>query len=199
MSDKKKSSDKADGMQSEEILDNIGESVEETENMSDQDIENAEMSEIDKLAKELAEEKLKVEKEKKEYLFLMAEFDNFRKRTLKEKSDIIRNANEQSMKGLLPIVDDFERGLDATNDVDDPNAIREGMEIIYNKLVKYLEQNGVKAMESNGADFDPDMHEAIAMVPVEDQNLKGKVIDTPTKGYTINDKVLRHAKVAVGQ
>ncbi len=199
MSDKKKSSDKADGMQSEEILDNIGESVEETENMSDQDIENAELSEIDKLAKELAEEKLKVEKEKKEYLFLMAEFDNFRKRTLKEKSDIIRNANEQSMKGLLPIVDDFERGLDATKDVDDPNAIREGMEIIYNKLVKYLEQNGVKAMESNGADFDPDMHEAIAMVPVEDQNLKGKVIDTPTKGYTINDKVLRHAKVAVGQ
>lgn len=199
MSDKKKSSDKVDGMQSEEILDNIGESVEETENMSDQDIENAEMSEIDKLAKELAEEKLKVEKEKKEYLFLMAEFDNFRKRTLKEKSDIIRNANEQSMKGLLPIVDDFERGLDATKDVDDPNAIREGMEIIYNKLVKYLEQNGVKAMESNGADFDPDMHEAIAMVPVEDQNLKGKVIDTPTKGYTINDKVLRHAKVAVGQ
>ncbi len=199
MSDKKKSSDKADGMQSEEILDNIGESVEETENMSDQDIENAEMSEIDKLAKELAEEKLKVEKEKKEYLFLMAEFDNFRKRTLKEKSDIIRNANEQSMKGLLPIVDDFERGLDATKDVDDPNAIREGMEIIYNKLVKYLKQNGVKAMESNGADFDPDMHEAIAMVPVEDQNLKGKVIDTPTKGYTINDKVLRHAKVAVGQ
>ena len=199
MSDKKKSSDKADGMQSEEILDNIGESVEETENMSDQDIENAEMSEIDKLAKELAEEKLKVEKEMKEYLFLMAEFDNFRKRTLKEKSDIIRNANEQSMKGLLPIVDDFERGLDATKDVDDPNAIREGMEIIYNKLVKYLEQNGVKAMESNGADFDPDMHEAIAMVPVEDQNLKGKVIDTPTKGYTINDKVLRHAKVAVGR
>ncbi|MDE5720878.1 MAG: nucleotide exchange factor GrpE [Paramuribaculum sp.] len=199
MSDKKKSSNTADELQPEEILDNIGESVDETENMSDQDIENAEMSEIDRLAKELAEEKLNVEKEKKEYLFLMAEFDNFRKRTLKEKSDIIRNANEQSMKGLLPIVDDFERGLDATKDVDDPNAIREGMEIIYNKLVKYLEQNGVKAMESNGADFDPDMHEAIAMVPVEDQNLKGKVIDTPTKGYTINDKVLRHAKVAVGQ
>lgn len=199
MSDKKKSSNTADELQPEEILDNIGESVDETENMSDQDIENAEMSEIDRLAKELAEEKLNVEKEKKEYLFLMAEFDNFRKRTLKEKSDIIRNANEQSMKGLLQIVDDFERGLDATKDVDDPNAIREGMEIIYNKLVKYLEQNGVKAMESNGADFDPDMHEAIAMVPVEDQNLKGKVIDTPTKGYTINDKVLRHAKVAVGQ
>lgn len=166
-----------------DTFDNIEEAADETESLK---------SQLDQTQTEL-------EKQKKEYLFLMAEFDNFRKRTLKEKSDIIRNANEQSMKGLLPIVDDFERGLDATKDVDDPNAIREGMEIIYNKLVKYLEQNGVKAMESNGADFDPDMHEAIAMVPVEDQNLKGKVIDTPTKGYTINDKVLRHAKVAVGQ
>lgn len=166
-----------------DAFDNIEEAADETESLK---------SQLDQTQTEL-------EKQKKEYLFLMAEFDNFRKRTLKEKSDIIRNANEQSMKGLLPIVDDFERGLDATKDVDDPNAIREGMEIIYNKLVKYLEQNGVKAMESNGADFDPDMHEAIAMVPVEDQNLKGKVIDTPTKGYTINDKVLRHAKVAVGQ
>ena len=103
------------------------------------------------------------------------------------------------LKGLLPIVDDFERGLEATKGVDDPQAIREGMEIIYNKFVKFLEQNGVKAMESTGAEFNPDMHEAIAMVPVDDQNLKGKVIDTPTKGYMINDKVLRHAKVAVGQ
>ena len=200
MSDKKtKTSGHAEEPQAEEILDNVGEAASETENMTDQDIENAEMSEIDRLAKELADEKLKVEKEKKEYLFLMAEFANFRKRTLKEKSDIIRNANEQAMKGLLPIVDDFERGLEATKGVDDPQAIREGMEIIYNKFVKFLEQNGVKAMESTGAEFNPDMHEAIAMVPVDDQNLKGKVIDTPTKGYMINDKVLRHAKVAVGQ
>ena len=200
MSDKKtKTSGHAEEPQAEEILDNVGEAASETENMTDQDIENAEMSEIDRLAKELADERLRVEKEKKEYLFLMAEFDNFRKRTLKEKSDIIRNANEQAMKGLLPIVDDFERGLEATKGVDDPQAIREGMEIIYNKFVKFLEQNGVKAMESTGAEFNPDMHEAIAMVPVDDQNLKGKVIDTPTKGYMINDKVLRHAKVAVGQ
>ena len=200
MSDKKtKTSGHAEEPQAEEILDNVGEAASETENMTDQDIENAEMSEIDRLAKELADEKLKVEKEKKEYLFLMAEFDNFRKRTLKGKSDIIRNANEQAMKGLLPIVDDFERGLEATKGVDDPQAIREGMEIIYNKFVKFLEQNGVKAMESTGADSNPVLPEAIAMVPVDDQNLKGKVIDTPTKGYMINDKVLRHAKVAVGQ
>ena len=180
-----------------EIIDNVSEAAEES--MSAEDIENAEMSEIDALAKQLAEEKEKVEKEKKEYLFLMAEFDNFRKRTIKEKSDIIRNASESAMKGLLPIVDDFERGIEANRSSDDPQAIREGMELIYNKLVKYLEQNGVKPIESNGAEFNPDMHEAIAMVPVEDESQKGKVIDTPTKGYTINDKVLRHAKVAVGQ
>lgn len=180
-----------------EIIDSVSEAAEES--MSAEDIENAEMSEIDALAKQLAEEKEKVEKEKKEYLFLMAEFDNFRKRTIKEKSDIIRNASESAMKGLLPIVDDFERGIEANRSSDDPQAIREGMELIYNKLVKYLEQNGVKPIESNGAEFNPDMHEAIAMVPVEDESQKGKVIDTPTKGYTINDKVLRHAKVAVGQ
>ena len=104
------------------------------------------------------------------------------------------------MKGLLPIVDDFERGLDAVRNSSDAEAVKEGMELIYNKLMKYLEQNGVKPIESTGAVFDPELHEAIAMVPVEDENMKGKVIDTPTKGYTINgDKVLRFAKVAVGQ
>lgn len=140
-----------------------------------------------------------LEKEKKEYLFLMAEFDNFRKRNLKERSELIKNAGESVLKGLLPIVDDFERGIDAARNSDDSEAIREGMELIYNKLVKYLEKNGVKAIESTGSDFDPELHEAIAMVPVEDESMKGKIIDTPTKGYTINDKVLRHAKVVVGQ
>lgn len=180
-----------------EVMDNVPEAAEENE--SAEDIENAEMSEIDALTKQLAEEKAKLEKEKKEYLFLMAEFDNFRKRTLKEKSDIIRNAAESAMKGILPIVDDFERGIEANKTTDDPNALREGMELIYNKLVKYLEQNGVKAIESTGTEFNADMHEAIAMVPAQDEESKGKVIDTPTKGYTINDKVLRHAKVVVAQ
>ncbi len=129
----------------------------------------------------------------------LVEFDNFRKRTVKEKSDIIKNATESAMKGILPIVDDFERGIEANKSTDDPETLRQGMELIYNKFVKFLEQNGVKPIESTGAEFNPDLHEAIAMVPVEDENMKGKVIDTPTKGYTINDKVLRHAKVAVGQ
>lgn len=181
-----------------EIIDDIGAAVNDEDETAEQ-IEQDEMNEIDSLTKQLAEEKLKVEKEKKEYLFLMAEFDNFRKRTLKEKGDIIRNAAESVLKGLLPIVDDFERGLDAIKDSQDAESVKEGMKLIYNKLIKYLEQNGVKPIDSTGAEFDPELHEAIAMVPIDDENLKGKVIDTPTKGYTLNDKVLRYAKVAVGQ
>lgn len=155
-------------------------------------------SEMEVLKDLLNDKEQELEKEKKEYLFLMAEFDNFRKRTLKEKSDIIRNAAESVLKGLLPILDDFERGLDAIRDTTDAESVKQGMQLIYNKLVKYLEQNGVKAMESTGAPFDADLHEAIAMVP-GDEASRGKVIDTVSKGYMLNDKVLRHAKVAVGQ
>ena len=151
------------------------------------------------LEDENAKLKEELEKEKREYLFLMAEFDNFRKRTVKEKGELIKNASESVLKGLLPIVDDFERGLDASAKIDDPAEIRKGMELIYQKLIKYLEQNGVKAIESTGNQFDAEIHEAIAMVPVQDESQKGIVIDTPTKGYTLNDKVLRHAKVVVGQ
>lgn len=180
-----------------EVIDDIGAAADEDE--SAEQIEQNEMDEINSLAKELGETKVKLEKEKKEYLFLMAEFDNFRKRSIKEKGEIIKNASETVLKGILPIVDDFERGLDAIKDTDDANSVKEGMELIYNKLINFLSANGVKPMDSTGHSFDPEMHEAIAMVPVEDDSRKGIVIDTPTKGYTINDKVLRYAKVAVGQ
>lgn len=160
---------------------------------------NAELTEVEALQTKLDETSAALEKEKKEYLFLMAEFDNFRKRNVKERGELIKNASESVMKQLLPIVDDMERGLEATKNVEDPQAIREGMQLIYNKLVKVLEQNGVKAIESTGSEFNPELHEAIAMVPAEDESQKGKVIDTLTKGYMINDKVLRHSKVAVGQ
>lgn len=138
-----------------------------------------------------------VEKEKKEYLFLMAEFDNYRKRVNREKADIIKNAAERVLLDMLPIVDDFERALAAT--ADSTESLREGMTLIYNKLIKYLEHNGVKAMDTDGKPFDPDFHEAIARIPAPSDDLKGKVIDTTTKGYMLNDKVLRHAKVAVGE
>lgn len=158
-----------------------------------------ELSEEQKLAKENEELKASLEKEKKEYMFLMAEFDNFRKRTLREKSELIKNAGEAAFKGLLPIVDDFERALKATEGVDDAASVREGMDLIYKKLKKYMEQNGVKEMNPEDRDFDPDRHEAISVVPVPDETQKGKILDTVEKGYTINDKVLRHAKVVVGQ
>lgn len=151
------------------------------------------------IEKRLSETEAALEKEKKEYLFLMADFDNYRKRVVKEKADLIKNAAEKVLNGLLPIVDDFERGLDATKDSPDVSPVREGMELIYSKLMRFLKENGVKVMETDGAGFDAEYHEAIATVPAPDESLKGKIIDTTTKGYTLNDKVLRHAKVVVGE
>lgn len=165
--------------------------------------ENSEASsgekDIESLQELIKERDAALEKEKNEYLFLMAEFDNFKRRTAKEKAEIIRNGGESVIKGLLPILDDFERGLASIKDSSDVESVKEGMELIYNKFVKYLEQNGVKEIETAGADFNDDFHEAIALVPVPDESLKGKIIDTMTKGYTLNGKVIRHAKVAVGQ
>ncbi len=158
-----------------------------------------EESEEDSVEKRLHDLEEQVAKEKKEYLFLMAEFDNFRKRTLKEKSEIIRNAGENVLKGLLPIMDDFERGIKASESGEDVAAVREGMVLIYNKLKKYLAQNGVKEMDPADDSFDTEKHEAISVVPVPDDDKKGKILDTVEKGYMINDKVLRHAKVVVGQ
>ncbi len=181
------------------IEDNVIEMADETVAAEQEQEIEAEANEIDELNKKLDEANAALEKEKKEYLFLLAEFDNFRKRTVKEKGDIIKNAAEKVLGGLLPIVDDFERGIEANKNADDAESVKKGMELIYNKLVKFLETNGVKPIESTGKDFDPELHEAIAMVPAPDETQKGKVIDTPTRGYTINDKVLRHAKVVVAQ
>lgn len=140
-----------------------------------------------------------LEAQQKEYLLLMAEFDNFRRRTLKEKQDIIKNAAEKAMVDLLPVVDDFERALDAMSKSGDVEALAEGVQLIYSKMVKYLEQQGVKPIESTGKEFDADLFEAITTFPAPDESMRGKVVDTTTKGYMINDKVLRHAKVVVGQ
>lgn len=140
-----------------------------------------------------------LDKAKKEYLFLMAEFDNYRKRTLKEKADLIKNGGEKAMLDLLPVVDDFERAIDAIDKSDDVESLKDGVSLIYNKFLKYLESQQVKPMESTGNDFDADIYEAVTTFPAPDESMKGKVIDTVQKGYTINEKVLRHAKVVVGQ
>ena len=151
------------------------------------------------LQKELEETKAALEKSQKEYLFLLAEFDNFRKRTVREKSDLIKNGAEKAMENLLPVIDDFERALQAISTATDVEGVKEGVDLIYNKFVKYLESNGVKAIESTGEDFNTEFHEAVTLFPAQDESQKGKVIDTVQKGYMINDKVLRHSKVVVGQ
>lgn len=169
-----------------------------TDNAADVDVDVVEDA-TDVLNAKIADLEAAIEKEKKEYLFLRAEFDNYRKRTLKEREELLRNAGEKVLLGILPIVDDFERGLAATKTSDDAEAVRQGMELIHNKLLKYLADNGVTPIESTGQPFDADLHDAIATIPAPAPELKGKVVDTTTRGYMINDKVLRHAKVAVGE
>ncbi|MGM9870526.1 MAG: nucleotide exchange factor GrpE [Muribaculaceae bacterium] len=167
--------------------------VEDVVNDDDQAAEEADLfKKNQELQQELADKNMS-------YLRLMADFDNFRKRSLNEKADIIKNAAEKVLGGLLPIVDDFERGLEATKATADADDLHQGMELIYNKLINYLAANGVTPIESTGAPFDDNLHEAIATVPAQSDDQKGKVIDTTTKGYKLNDKVLRHAKVVVGE
>jgi molecular chaperone GrpE len=146
---------------------------------------------------ELAEEQIADLKDK--YLRQVAEFDNYRKRTLKERAELILNGGEKVITSLLPVLDDMERAIANGEKTDDPQVLREGMELIYHKLVKALEAQGVSKIDTTDADFDTDIHEAVAMVPGMGDDKKGKVIDCLTAGYKLNDKVIRHAKVAVGQ
>ena len=136
---------------------------------------------------------------KHKYLRQAAEFDNYRKRVLKEKSELIQNGGESVISSLLPIIDDFERALQNMKKSDDTAALKEGVELIYQKFMKTLESNGLKTIETKEADFNTDFHEAVAMIPAPNDESKGKVVDCVQKGYKLNDKVIRHAKVAVGQ
>ena len=138
-----------------------------------------------------------IENLKQQMLYKQAEFENYRKRTIKEKAELILNGGEKTITAILPVLDDFERAL--ADKTDDPKAIKEGMELIFHKFIKTLESLGVKKIETDDKDFDVDFHEAIAMVPGMGDDKKGKVIDCVQTGYMLNDKVIRHAKVAVGQ
>lgn len=140
-----------------------------------------------------------IEELKDKYLRAVAEFDNYRKRTIKEKAELILNGSEKAIAAILPVLDDMDRAIDNNKKVEDAEAVKDGMTLIYNKFIKVLESLGVKAIETEGADFNVDLHEAIAMVPGMGDDKKGKVIDCVQKGYKLNDKVIRHAKVAVGQ
>ena len=173
-------------------------SEENTENASAKADNSAdEMTAEPTIEEQLEAAKKEVEQYKDKYLRAVAEFDNYRKRTLKEKAELLLNGSEKAVCAFLPILDDFERAIaDKTEDV---NAIKEGMQIIFNKFNKTLESLGVKKIETEGKDFDVDFHEAVAMVPGMGDDKKGKVIDCVQTGYQLNDKVIRHAKVAVGQ
>lgn len=155
----------------------------------------------DNLAEEVAVEEVAAADElaqmKDAYVRLMAEYDNYRKRTTKEKADILKNGGEKTLVGLLPIVDDFERALENVDKATDLAAVKAGVDLIYQKFIAFLTSNGVKAMATVGEVFDPELHEAVALVPNPDEAQKGKIIDNLQTGYTLNDKVIRHAKVAV--
>ncbi len=142
-------------------------------------------------------EKLNASNDK--YLRLVAEYDNYRKRTLKEKMELTKSAGEGLLKSLLPVVDDFDRALTHLNEASDLNAVKEGIELIYNKFQEYLKQNGVTEINTKEETFDTDLHEAITKIPAPSEELKGKVIDCIEKGYMLNDKIMRFAKVVVGE
>ncbi len=182
------------------VVDENVEGVENTEKVEEKVEDNAEETtedaaeeQVDPLEKALAE----IEELKKQALYKQAEFENYRKRTLKEKADLVLGGGEKTVTAILPVIDDFERAL--ADKSDDPAAIREGMQLIYNKFIKTLEGLGVKKIETENADFNVDFHESIALVPGMGEDKKGKVIDCVQTGYTMNDKVIRFAKVAVGQ
>ena len=159
----------------------------------------APLTEEEKLAQELEKANEQIEEQKDKYLRLSAEFDNYRKRTMKEKAELILNGGEKSISSILPIVDDFERALKNMETATDVAAVKEGVELIYNKFMSVLGQNGVKVIETKEQPLDTDYHEAIAVIPAPTEALKGKILDCVQTGYILNDKVIRHAKVVVGE
>ena len=183
----------------EELLDE----AQATEDLDDQEVtvakEGTEEPQEEEDEDEISNLKFQISTLQDKYLRSVAEFDNYRKRTLKEKAELILNGGTNAIKAILPVLDDMERAIENGGKTDDPQVLREGMELIYQKFQKALESLGVKPIETENADFDVDVHEAVAMVPGMGDEKKGKVIDCLQRGYKLNDKVIRHAKVAVGQ
>ncbi|MBQ6694372.1 MAG: nucleotide exchange factor GrpE [Bacteroidaceae bacterium] len=193
-------------MNKKENNETLDETLENVDNTGAENTESAETAETQKpltqeeqMQKELDEANEKIAELNDKYLRQVAEFDNYRKRTIKEKAELIKNGCERTIESILPVLDDFERALANMAKDDNAKEILTGIELIYNKFVTILKQNGLAKIETEGANFDTDFHEAIAMVPAPAENLKGKVLDCIQTGYTLNDKVIRHAKVAVGE
>lgn len=169
------------------------------ENLTDENVA-AEAEAVDTKTGDATEQLMTQVKEWQEkYIRLSADFDNFRKRTMREKMELIKNASEDTLVSILPIIDDFERAIKAMENAAEVNAVKEGVELIYNKFKDTLLQKGLKAIEAQNQEFNTDLHEAITKIPAPEETLKGKVVDVIQKGYTLNDKVVRFAKVVVGE
>ena len=202
---KQKNNMDSEEKKSEEMKDKVENPTPE----EDQPVEGEVQTEAEEPEKELTpEEKLQAqvdeltkeqEEMKDKYLRLSAEFDNYRKRTMKEKAELILNGSEKAFKAILPVVDDMERALATMQKATDVEAVKEGVELIYNKFIQILGQNGVQAMDTKEKELDTDYHDAIAIIDAPSEELKGKILDCVETGYTLNDKVLRHAKVVVGK
>lgn len=176
-----------------------GQTESQAQNAQHTEEESEELTSEQKLEKELEEAKKTIEEQKDKYLRLSAEFDNYRKRTMKEKAELIKNGGEKAISAILPILDDLERALQNMQKADNVQSMYEGLDLIFQKFHKVLAQEGLQKMEPVGETFDTDYHEAIALVPAPDEAQKGKVLDCVQTGYKLNDKVIRHAKVVVAQ
>ena len=171
----------------------------EEQPQNDQAEEAAPLTHEEQLEKELEDAQAVIEEQKDKYLRLSAEFDNYRKRTMKEKAELILNGGEKSISSILPVIDDFERAIKTMETAKDVKAVKEGVELSYNKFMAVMAQNGVKVIETKDQPLDTDYHEAIAVIPAPSEEQKGKILDCVQTGYTLNDKVIRHAKVVVGE
>ena len=189
---KKETADKAAGQNTDEATNLQEEQVNAAEEAAVTDNVSAETDELNELKK-------KYNELNDSHLRLMAEFDNYRKRTLREKADLIKNGGENALSQLLPVVDDFERALQNIRTAENVKAVEEGVELIYSKFIAYLSQQGVKPMEAIGKPFDTETFEAVAIIPAPEADMKGKVLDCLQTGYMLHDKVIRHAKVVVGE
>ena len=183
----------------EELKTQAASNEEETAEKETSEKEETPLTEEEKLAQELEKANETIEEQKDKYLRLSAEFDNYRKRTMKEKAELILNGGEKCINSILPVVDDFERALKNMETATDVAAVKEGVELIYNKFMSVLAQDGVKIIDTKEQPLDTDYHEAIAVIPAPNEALKGKILDCVQTGYTLNDKVIRHAKVVVGE
>lgn len=190
-------------MNAEEVVDNTSDSAEETstkkENTAEEKSGKKKKSKRDKKEVKIEELGEKLQDLQDKHLRLQAEFDNFRRRTIKEKADLIKSGGESVLINILPVIDDFERALDSLKNVPDDDAGKQGTALIYNKFEEFLKQNNVKEIDALHQDFDVDLHEALTKIPAPEEKLKGKVVDVIQKGYLLSDKVIRFAKVVIGE